>query len=99
MKWFTHDNDLSKSPRMQFIIAELGVVGFGQACILLEVLSRETENDGNFQFQLSLTKTTTDLRFWARELHLTLPETERTLDIFEQADLILPWRETQVVSA
>ncbi len=98
MKWFTHDNDLSKSPRMQFIIAELGVTGYGQACILLEVLSRETENDGNFQFQLPLAKTT-DLRFWARELHLTVSETEHTLDIFEQGDLILPWRETQVVSA
>lgn len=99
MKWFTHDNDLSRTPQMQFVIAELGMAGYGQALIMLEVLSRETENDGRFQFQLPLTKTT-DLRFWVRELHAsTVPEVEHAFDVFEEANLITSWRETQIISA
>ena len=99
MKWFTHDNDLSRTPQMQFVIAELGMAGYGQALIMLEVLSRETENDGRFQFQLPLTKTT-DLRFWVRELHASnVLDVEHAFDVFEQASLITSWRETQIISA
>ena len=96
MKWFTHDCDLSKSPRMQAVIAELGPAGYGQALLLLEVLGRETRQ--GVQFQLPLTKAT-DLKFWSRELLTSPAETERILDIFEQSDLIAPWRESNIICA
>jgi hypothetical protein len=81
---------------MQAVIAELGATGYGQALLLLEVLGRETRQ--GVQFQLPLTKAT-DLKFWARELLTSPADAEHILDIFEQSDLIAPWRESQIICA
>jgi hypothetical protein len=97
MKWFSHDNDLSKSPRMQAVIADRGLEGYGQALVLLETLARETKNDGAFQFLVPLLKPT-DLKFWTRELRTESDkQTERLFDVFEAADLIMPWRSSRAI--
>src|SRR5258706_7845168 len=94
MKWFTHDSDLSKTPQMQAVIAELGVAGYGQAIIMLEILARQTKT--GLEFQLPLAKAT-GIKFWAREFLTSVEDAERTFDVFEKADLILPWRDTQMI--
>src|ERR1700738_4053518 len=81
---------------MRAIRAELGWAGYGQAIAVLEILGEETKE--GVQFQLPLTKAT-DLKFWSREFLTSPEETERIFDIFEQSDLILPWRDTQVICA
>jgi hypothetical protein len=99
MKWFSHDNDLSKSPRMQAVIADRGLEGYGQALVLLETLARETKNDGTFQFIVPLQKPT-DIRFWTRELGTESDrQTEKLFDVFEAADLIMPWRNSRAICA
>jgi len=98
VKWYTHDGDLRNSPRMKAIIADLGMAGYGQAHIMLEILARESKDDSSCVFKLPLSKPT-DLKFWSREFHLSPQETERVLDVFEESDLISPWRETQSICA
>jgi hypothetical protein len=83
---------------MKAVIAELGMAGYGQACVMLEILARENKNDGGYIFQLPLVRPT-DLKFWAREFISSTQETERTFDVFEQADLIMPWRDSQIICA
>jgi hypothetical protein len=95
MKWFKHFNDLSKSPVMQRITADLGKAGFANAIILLETLSRNEEK-GKLKLPL---KNATDLKFWQQEFDLTAKQTKHTLDVFEEAGLILPWQTKQVICA
>ena len=96
MKWFTHDSDLSKTPQMQSILAESGVAGYGRAIIMLEILARQTKT--GLEFRLPLAKAT-GIKFWAREFLTSVEDAERTFDVFEEADLILPWRDTRMISS
>jgi hypothetical protein len=81
---------------MKRIITDLTMAGYAHAMILLEILTRY--EDGGVKFKLPLRKAT-DLKFWAQEFHLKVPETEHTFDVFEEAGLILPWRKKQIICA
>ncbi len=98
MKWFAHDNDVHEMPLGQEIIARLGWAGYGRAHALLETLTKLVVNDGEGMFQLPLAKPT-DLGFWSRKFQLSEQEVEETFDVFADARLIAPWRETQVIFA
>lgn len=69
MKWFEHPADFRDTPELKEMRRCSGIVGYGCACMVLEILAQRRKSQGD-PFELSLDDKRFGLSFWKEELQL-----------------------------
>jgi hypothetical protein len=90
MRWFKHDTDARKNPKLRYIGKELGEAGYARAFQLLEIVAQRGGKADEFRPEIDLGQTCTDLDWLADELGISRPNTRKTLKIFAQCKFIDP---------
>ena len=96
MGWCKHPSDARHNPRLRRIEKKLGEGGYARAFKLFELIAERGGTDEDFQPQIELRNTRTDLHCLADEWGSSLDVAKKTLDII--VSMLLPATDAQLTA-